>query len=193
MGNPVVEGFSLTHAEILDGTKTFLEAVAATATNAYDVYGVNDASLTPNVSSWANNGDDAKLSEWAWLEDAAIAVQAGYVSFPLIATLTGQTVSSSGAGATQLFGVDLWHEDSFNVAPKPMLLKMPSKDADGVVRILTIGLYKVQFKPITFDGPKFKDGLKVNYAGTALLSPKDEKGVAFADGKKRVGRILSHT
>jgi hypothetical protein len=188
-----VEAFSLTHAQILDGTKTFLEeALAATTAEDLDIYGVNDASLTPNIDNYENEGDDAVLSRWTWLNYAEMAVQAGYLSFPLIANLTGQSISSAGSGNAKVFELDLWHEDSVNVAPRPMLIKMPSKDEDGLIRTLTIGLYKVSFDPITFDGPKYKDGLKVNYNGTALKSGKDEKGQPFADGRKRVGRLISH-
>jgi hypothetical protein len=68
---------------------------------------------------------------------------------------------------------------------------MPSKDSRGAARDLLIGLYKVSFAPITFDGPSYKNGLKVNYNGTALLSAFDEVGAAFSDGKKRLGRLLS--
>lgn len=193
MATARVEAFSLTHAQILDGTETFLAAaLAGTTAPDLDIYGVNESSLSPNTDEYENEGDDAVMSTWSWLNYAEVEVQAGYLSFPLIANLTGQAISSSGADADIVFGLDLWHEDSFNVAPKPMIIKMPSKDEDGVVRTLTIGLYKVQFSPITFDGPAYKDGLKVNYNGRALLSPKDEMGAAFADGKKRVGRLLSH-
>lgn len=191
MAVPIVEGFSLSHAQILDGATTFLTALGVAAAVGQDVYGVNEASLEPDTEDYENEGDDAILSTWSWFNYAEVNVQAGYVSFPLIAALTGQSVASSGAGAAQWFGVDLWHEDSFNVAPKPMLIKMPSKDRDGVARNLVFGLYKVQFQPITFEGPAYKDGLKINYNGRALMSNVDETGVAFADGKRRAARLLS--
>lgn len=193
MATSRVEAFSLTHAQILDGTTDFMTAtLAASVGPELDIYGVNEASIDPSSDDWDNEGDDAILSTWSWLKYADIKVQAGYLSFPLIAKITNQTISSSGTGDDIAFGLDLWHEDAVNVSPFPMIIRMPSKDEDGIVRHLTIGLYKVQFKPITFDGPKYKDGLKVNYDGRALYSAKDEKGVAFPDGKKRVGRLLSH-
>lgn len=192
MATSIVEGFSLSHAQVLDGATSFLTAIAAaTAKDSEDVYGVNEASLDPDLGDYDNEGDDAVMSTWSWFNYATVNVQAGYLSFPLIANMTGQAVSSSGAGASQVFGLDLWHENSFNVAPKPMIIKMPSKDSAGVARTLTLGLYKVQFRPITFEGPSYKDGLKVNYQGRALLSPTDESGAVFADGKKRAGKILS--
>jgi hypothetical protein len=192
VASPIVEGFSLSHAEILDGVKTFAVAAAAYASgDAFDIYGVNQASLDPDTDDFQNEGDDVIMSDWSWLNWADLEVQAGYLSFPLIGTLTGQTVSSAGAGDSQTFGLDLWHEDSMNVAPKPMIIVMPSKTKDGLVRKLVIGLYKVQFAPITFDGPEYKEGLKVNYNGKALMADKDEVGVAFVDGKKKVGRLLS--
>ena len=194
MATSRVEAFSLSHAQVLDGATAFLAAALATGPvpEAEDVYGVNESSLSPNTDEFEKEGDDVVMSTWSWLNYADVEVQAGYLSFPLIANLTGQSISSSGAGVDQVFGLDLWHEDSFNVAPKPMIVRMPSKDENGVVRNLTIGLYKVQFAPITFDGPSYKDGLKVNYNGRALFSANDELGVPHADGKKRVGRLLSH-
>lgn len=191
MARPIVEGFSLSHAQILDGETDFLTALAAAAAEDEDVYGVNEGSLDPDTGDYDNEGDDAVLSSWSWFNFADVTVQAGYVSFPLIANLTGRPISSSGAGDSIVFSVDLWHEDSMNIQPKPMIIKMPSRDADGLVRNLTIGLYRVNFKPITFDGPTYKDGLKVNYNGRAVQSLNDEEGTLHADGKKRVGVLLS--
>lgn len=297
MATSRVEAFSLTHAQVLDGTQAFLAASLASGTAAddLDIYGVNDASMTPNLDRYENEGDDDVLSRWIWLNYAEIAVQSGYLSMPLYARLSDQTIDTSGAVAavnevqtitmtatggtftithggqttsaipyndsnanvlaallalstldtgdvavtgaagtytltfgadyaatdvpmvtlgvgsltggtatvvettkgapasSDVYGLDLWHEDSMNTPPLPAILKMPSKDEDGVVRTLTIGLYKVQFEPITFEGPKYKDGLKVNWNGTALKSAKDELGVAFPDGRKRVGKLLSHS
>lgn len=188
----IVEAFSLSHAQVMDGTTSFLAALAAVASESEDIYGVNEASLEPDTDEFDNEGDDVVLSNWGWLNFADLEVQAGYLSFPLIAALTNQTIwSSTSATGKQLFGLDLWHEDSFNVPPKPMIVKMPSRDKDGIPADFVIGLYKAQFKPIVFDGPAYKDGLKVNYNAKCLYSSKDETGVAFADGKKRVGRLLA--
>jgi hypothetical protein len=300
---PIVEAFSLSHAQVLDGNTAFLTALAAAAAVDQDIYGVNDSSMDPDTGDYDNEGDDAVLSTWSWFNFADIAIQAGYLSFPLIERITNQTasqgsavaavnevqtvtitgtptggtftltfdgettaaiafnanaaavqtallaltnldtgdvtvtggpgpgtpyvitfgadyagqnvgpVTASGAGLTggttpavtvaqttpgsaasaSSFGLDLWHEDSMNVAPKPLVVRMPSKDAAGNVKSLAIGLYRVQFKPLTFDGPTYKDGLKINYNGRAVMSSLDETGATFSDGKKRVGRILSFT
>lgn len=190
----IVEGFSLTHAQILDGATAFSAIIAANyaAPPEQDIYGVNNASITPNTAQWENTGDDDVLSNWQWFNYAEVAVQAGFVSFPQVAAMTGQTISSSGSGNTLVMGLDLWHEDAQNVDAKPMIVQMRSRDAMGKVRRLTIGLYRVDFGPITFDGPQYKEGLKINYTGRVSKTAYDEKGVAFADGKKRAGRILSH-
>lgn len=292
----VVEAFSITHAQVLDGSTSFIEAALAQSVvpEDQDIYGVNNASLSPDADSYDNEGDDTVMSTWDWLNKAELEIQAGYLSFPLIANMTGREVdevtASIAANAVQTitvtatagtftltfdgdttgdiaynasnstvqtalegldgigtgdvavtgstgtyvltfggalagravalivvddeeatggtvtianttvgygaisehFGLDLWHEDSFNTAPKPAILVMPSKDKLGAVRRLTIGLYKVQFAPIGFDGPEYKDGLKVNMNGNALLSAFDETGQPFSDGKRRVGRLLSH-
>lgn len=190
MADPVFEAFSLTHAQVLDGATAFGDVVTGDASWG-DIYGVNSGSLDADTDQFVNEGDDTQLSEWNWVNGADVNVQAGYMSFPLISNLTGQPISSSGAGNTELFAMDLWHEDSFNVPPRPMILRMPSKDKLGVIRTFDIGLYRVDFRPITFDGPAYKEGLKINYIGRARMSAWDELGATFADGKKRVGRLIS--
>jgi len=186
----IVEAFSLSHVQILDGATAFAD-VTTGSTAWGDVYGVNDASLDPDTDSYDNEGDDVVRSTWNWLNKAELAVQAGYVSFALIANMTGRTISSTGSGDSIVYGIDLWHEDDFNVPRKPMIIRMPSKDHLGAVRYLDIGLYTVSFAPITFDGPQYKDGLKVNYNGQALVSTVNELGAAFSDGKGRVGKLIS--
>ena len=186
----IVEAFSLSHAQIMDGATPFQTATLANA-DGYDVFGVDDGSLEPDVGEYDNQGDDVNLSYWAWLNHANVNVKAGYLSFPLISTLTSQPLSSSSSANGISYFADLWHEDSMNIDARPMLLRMPSKDHLGQVRTLVFGLYKVNFKPVTFDGPQFKNGLKVSYGGRATYSTVDELGNPFADGKKRVGRLIS--
>lgn len=187
----ISEAFSVSHVQILANDQTFIAALAAAALEKEDIYGVNEASLEPDTDSYDNEGDDAILSTWNWLNKADLTVQAGYMSFPLIAELTGQTISSGTVNGKTTFGLDLWHEDAMNMPARPAIIVMPSKDKNGNRADFVIGLYKVSFKPIQFDGPAYKDGMKINYDGTALFSNTDEKGVVFADGKKRVGRLLS--
>lgn len=292
----IVEGFSLNHAQILDGAETFEAALARTDLEGWDIYGVNEASLDPDTDQYINEGDDAQLSVWNWINGADVSVQAGYVSFPLIANLTGEDITESGATAEAqtititggptggtytltyggqtttgipynataaqvasalaalstldaddiavtggphpgtpivvtfdmsagdvaqmtasgagltggttpavavtttaqsadtedvIYSMPLWSEDSMNVPPRPMLTTMPSKDNRGRVRLFVIGLYSVQFAPITFDGPAYKEGLKINYGGRAVTSAYDETGTAFPGGKKRFGTLVS--
>jgi hypothetical protein len=106
---------------------------------------------------------------------------------------SGGVVTRTTAGATvdTSYQIDLWHEDSINVSARPLMIVCPSRDSAGLVRRLVIGLYKVQFGPLGFDGPTYKDGLKINFEGSALQSPTDETGAVFADGKKRIGTLLS--
>jgi hypothetical protein len=186
-----VEGFSLSHAQVMDGSTTFTAAhLATTVGEGLDIYGVNDSSITPNADKFDNEGDDAVLSTWNWVTNADLAIKAGYLSFKLIETITRQATGSSTIAGKQVWFQDLWHEDSMNVAARPCLLRMPSRDDNGQVGNLVLGLYRLDFKPITFDGPRYRDGLKVNYDATANQSNVDELGNPFPDGKKRFGKIL---
>jgi hypothetical protein len=185
----IVEGFSLSHAAILNGTTGAEDA---------DIYGIRSGSLDADTDQFDNTGDDRVLSTWQWFNFATVTVQAGYVPFEVIALLAGSTISSQGAvgSNTDQYHLPLWNEAALNQARRPMLIRVPSKDATGLARSLTIVLYNVQFGPISFDGPSYKDGLVLNYTGRALLSTKNEKGVDNPNGpggtpEAMVGRLIS--
>lgn len=192
MATPIVEGFSLSHAAILDGT-TGAEEVDG------DIYGIRSGSIELDTDSYDNTGDDAVLSTWYWFNKATLTIQSGYIPFKTIALLTGSDVASttSGSGSNnQVYSMPLWEDRQQNVQPRPVLIRVPSKDKDGVLRTLDFVLYKVQFQPISFDGPTYKDGLLVNYTGTALMSDKDETGADVLDSvtgakTRAIGRLVS--
>jgi len=178
----IVEGFSLTHAAILNGT-TGAEEVNG------DIYGVRTGTIAADTGNYDNTGDDTVLSSWFWLNFATVTVQAGYVPFDTIALLSGATITSSGSGASDYYSLPLWDVDSINQPPRPMLIRVPAKDKDGIIRTLDFVLYRVQFGPFSFDGPSYKSGLLLNYTGRAVVSDKDETGAALT--KKAIGRIIN--
>ncbi len=189
MANSTAEGFSLSHAAILDGT-TGLDALDG------DIYGIRSGSLELDQDSYDNTGDDAILSTWYWANKVNVTVQSGYIPFGTIALLTGSKITSSGSGASQTFGLPLWEQRQMNTVPRPMLIRVPSKDKDGAIRRLDFILYKVQFQPMSFDGPSYKEGLLLNYNGSALFSSTDEKGQPVLDSQTglpttAIGRLLS--
>lgn len=189
MATPIVEGFSLSHAAILNGT-TGAEEVNG------DIYGIRSGSIELDTDSYDNTGDDAVLSTWYWFNKATLTVQSGYVPFNTIALLSGSKVTSSGSAPNDTYSLPLWEERQQNTQARPVLIRVPSKDKDGIARTLEFVLYKVQFQPISFDGPTYKDGLLLNYTGTALMSDKDEKGQAVVDSQtgqptKAIGRLIS--
>ncbi len=182
MTSKVVEGFSLTHAAILDGT-TGAEEVDG------DIYGVRSGTLAVDTGNYDNTGDDFVLSTWTWFNFATLTVQAGYVPFDTIALLSGSSITSSGSGASDYYSLPLWEETSLNTSPKPVLLRVPARDKDGIVRNLDFVLYRVQFGPMSFDGPSYKSGLLLNYTGRAVMSDKDETGALLP--RKAIGRLIN--
>lgn len=182
MATKIVESFSITHAAILDGD-TGAEEVDG------DIYGVREGSVSVDSDSYDNTGDDAVLSSWFWFNYAELTVTSGYVPFATIALLTGSTITSSGSAPNDYYNLPLWEEDSLNQPTRPVLIRMPSKDSNGVVRLLDIVLYKVQFMPISFDGPAYKEGLLLNYGGRALISSLDETGATLTN--RAIGRLIS--
>lgn len=177
----IIEGFSISHAAILNGTTPVLEVA--------DIYGVREGTLDVDTDSYDNTGDDTVLSSWSWINFATVSIKSGYIPFEVIALLSGATLVSTGTAAATQYSLPLWNYKSMNQPTRPVLLRIPSKDSLGAVRTFDIVLYKVQFNPITFDGPTYKDGMALNYGGKALLSGVDETGVALAE--KAVGRLVS--
>ena len=178
----ILEAFSVTHAAVLDG------ATGAEEVNG-DIYGVETASITPDLGSYDNVGDDVVRSTWNWFNKATIAVQAGYIPFDLIALIFGSTVSSSGSGASLRNELPLWEKQGENVAAKPILIRCESKDSNKNVRWFEFVFYSCQFAPLSFTGPAYKDGLKVNYSADVLMSSVDETGAALAYDAP--GRLIS--
>lgn len=189
MANPTVEGFSLSHAAILNGDTGIEEEFG-------DIYGIRSGSMELDQDSYDNTGDDTILSTWYWANKVNLTVQSGYVPFETLALISGSKITSSGSGSNQSFEIPLWEENTMNTEPRPMLIRVPSKDRDGAVRVLDFILFKVQFQPFSFDGPAYKEGLLLNYNGSALFSDVDEKGQPVLDSRtgqptKAVGRLLS--
>src|SRR5512140_1886571 len=153
---PIIEGFSLSHAAILDGT---------TGAETQDLYGIREGTLEVDTDNYDNTGDNAVLSSWQWFNFATVTVQSGYLPFDLYALLSGVTLTTSGSGATQTVSAPLWNEASLNQPTRPMKLRVPSKDTAGTSRNFDIVLFKVQFAPISFEGPSYKEGMLVNYSG----------------------------
>lgn len=182
MSTRTVEGFSISHASILNGSTGAEEAWG-------DIYGIREGSIEVDSDAYDNTGDDSVLSTWFWFNYATVTITAGYVPFELIQQLTGVTMSSSGTDPNDYFYLPAWNEKSLNQPTRPMLVRVPSKDSAGKVRALDIVLYKVQFQPFSFDGPAYKDGLVINYSGRALISSTDEKGTALTD--RAIGRLIS--
>ena len=99
------------------------------------------------------------------------------------------TNPGSVTSAADLHSVPLWTQKSLNQPTFPMVLTLPSKDASGSLRDVHIGLYRVQFKPFSFQGPAYKEGLMLNYSGKALMADTDEQGNKLAEDA--IGRIIS--
>lgn len=182
MTSTTVEGFSLTHAAILNGTTGAEEAAG-------DIYGVRTGTIAVDTGNYDNTGDDSVLSSWFWFNFATVTVQAGYIPFDTIALLAGSTITSSGSDPDDYYSLPLWEETSLNQPARPMLVRVPSKDKDGAIRTLDFVLYKVQFGPFNFDGPAYKSGLLLNYTGRAVMSDKDETGATLP--RRAIGRIIN--
>jgi hypothetical protein len=182
MATLTTEGFSVSHAAILDGTTGLEEDFG-------DIYGISEGSLELATDSFDNTGDDTVLSTWYWMNYANVSIKAGYVPFQTLSLLYGVDITSTGSAPNDTYSVPLWNETSQNQPRRPMLIRVPAKDSEGTPRVLDFILYNVQFQPFSFDGPTYKDGLKLNYVGRALLSTVDEEGTTLSE--RAIGRLVS--
>lgn len=189
----ILEGFSLSHAQFLDGTETFAQALARTTATAdgWDIYGVREATLDVDDDDWSNEGDNDVLSRWQWLNYVEVEVVSGYFGFKTYERLTGRPTVVTGSGAATAYRADLWHELDNNLPPCPILLRIPARDTKGGVCHFVIGVFRFQPGPLTFEGPEYKEGLAVSYTGSATKTAFDERGQPFADGKRRCAVLLA--
>jgi hypothetical protein len=183
----IFEGFSVSHAAILDG-HTPAEVAAAELES---VYGVREASMAADQGNFDNTGDDVVLSTWFWFNYVTVTVKSGYIPFDTIALLTGSeiTYTASNSVGASTYSIPIWEVQSMNQPQRPMLVRVPSKDSNGNIAYLDYVLYKVQFQPISFDGPTYKSGLTIDYSGRALVSTLDETGTALAN--RGIGRLIA--
>jgi hypothetical protein len=180
MTAPTIEGFSVTSASILDGT---------TGAEAARIFGVRSGSLDIDQSQYDNTGDDQILSTWTWFNFATLTIESGFIPFPTLALITGGTITSSGVGPNDYWNIPLWNINSQNQPTRPVLIRVPSKDSLGNPRAMDFVIYRCQFEPIKFTGPRYKDGLVCTYTGRCLISSLDERGQALPE--KAIGRIVS--
>lgn len=180
MPSPIVEAFSISHAAILNGT---------TGADAADIYGVREGTVEIDSDSYSNTGDDAILSVWNWFNLATVTVTSGFLPYDMVSLITGGVITSSGTSPNDFWNFPLWNQSSLNQPTRPVLLRCPAKLNDGTARSLDFVLYKVQFQPIRFDGPSYKNGLSVSFTGQALMSTVDEKGATLTD--PAVGRLVT--
>jgi len=161
------EGFSLSHAAILNGT---------TGAEGATVYGVRNGTISTDQGNFENTGDDVVLSEHFWINFANVTIEEGYIPFSTISYITGTQVTSSGAAGADYYAIPLWTLASMNQVTQPLAIRVPSKDAGGQIRTLDFILYRVQFMPFNFTGPSYKAGLSCSIAGRALFSTVNEIG-----------------
>lgn len=185
----VAEAFSIKHAAILNGTTLEDHEFG-------DIYGIRSGTLELDQDSYDNTGDDSVLSTWFWANKVNLTIQAGYVPFQTLETIYGTKAVSSTTGGKLVTNFSFLEENSMQPKPRPVRLRLPSKDADGNTQEMDIILYRVQFQPFSFDGPSYKEGLLLNYNGTALMSDVDETGAPVKDSltgenSRAVGRIVT--
>jgi hypothetical protein len=187
---PTFEGFSLSHAAILDNPATL--GGGGTGAEVATLYGVRNGTLATDSGNFENTGDDFVLSEWFWFNFANLTIESGFLTFNTISTITGTAISSSAGVSDNYFGLPLWTWNSLNQVTRPVALRVPSRDSNGNIRTLDFILYRVQFQPFNFTGPSYKNGLTVSLAGRALMSLVDEHGNALPSSYPRsLGRIVN--
>jgi hypothetical protein len=179
----IFEGFSLSHAGILDGT---------TGAESANIYGVRNGTVATDNGNFENTGDDVVLSQWFWLNFANVTIEEGYIPYDMVALITGTTVSSSGSSPNDYYSIPLWTLTSLNQSPRPIALRTPAKDSAGTVYTLDFILYKCQFQPFNFTGPSYKNGLSFSVNARALLTDKDEVGTTLPVAyPKSIGRLIA--
>ena len=179
----IYEGFSISHAGILS---------SSSSAEAQQIYGVRNGTVATDNGNFDNTGDDTVLSEWFWMNFANLTIEEGYIPMPMVALITGTTISSSGAAPNDYYSMPLWTLSALQQVTRSVALRVPSKDSSGSLYTLDFVLYRVQFQPFNFTGPSYKNGLTFSVNGRALFSAVDELGNALpATYPKSIGRLIA--
>jgi hypothetical protein len=179
----IFEGFSVSHACILNGT---------TGAELAQLYACRNGSVTPDTGTFENTGDDVVLSNWFWINFANVTIEEGFIPFQLVATITGVSVSSSGAAPNDYYSLPLWTLASMNQIARPMVVRCPAKDSSGLVYTLDFVLYKCQFMPLSFTGPSYKTGLSVSISARAIVTSTNEVGNPLPSAyPSSIGRLIA--
>lgn len=177
--NAITEGFSLVRCSVLD---------AAGLENG-QLYGAQAITLTPDLASSNLTEDDDLVGTWYDLRKAALAVTQGFMSWAVIASLNGVSVSSSGAAPADYYAMPLWTQYQHNKPFVSMAFRALARSSRGTTRTLDFVLYKVQLSVLDFTGTVYKQGLGVTYSGVVLPSLADEAGNALS--QLEFGRFLT--
>lgn len=179
----IFEGFSLSHAAVLNGS---------TGAELATLYGCRNGTIAADSGNFDNTGDDVVLSTWFWINYANLTIEEGFMPFDTIATITGTTVSSSGSAPADYYSVPLWTLASMNTVTRPVAIRCPAKDSAGSLYTLDFVIYKTQFQPFNFTGPSYKNGLTFSVNGRGLMTTTDELGNALPTSYgKSVGRMIA--
>jgi hypothetical protein len=176
------EGFSLDRVSALSGS---------TGAESAQLYAAQQITFSPDLTITDLMADDEEYGSWYMLNRVQLTVVNGYLSFAVIAQLSGTAVASSFGGQSPdwYYGLPMWTQYQHNQPSVPLALRMASRDVNGKTRTLTFVLYKVQLSVLDFTGTVYKNGLQVNYQGTVLFSSYDERGNALSGPE--MGRIVS--
>lgn len=166
-----VEGFSISHVQILD------PSVVESDTFSGDMYGVRSAAIKANVDTVEEMSNDIAISSWSNISTLDIEVEAGYISFQMMARLNWHPATIEGlAPRTVREKVALYPNGFRNTGYVSMAFRLPARDEFGNPMYMDFMLYKVKMQPIEFGDIKYKTGMSVNYAAKAFLSTTDEDG-----------------
>lgn len=157
-----LEGFSISHAAILDGETTAEEAAKR------DFYGVQSASVSANEESFEEVSNDIVIGSWNSISSINIEVSSGFMSLSIFDRFSFEDKKP--------LSLDLWNPSAINPAHVPILFRIPSRNQNGVYFNFDIVLFNVKLKPYSLDSLSYKEGLKVSYKGQAFLSDVDEVG-----------------
>lgn len=157
-----LEGFSITHAAILDGETSADEAAKR------DFYGVQSASVSANAESYEEKSNDIVIGTWNDISSIEIEVNSGFMSLSIFDRFSIED--------TKPLLLDLWNPSAINPVHVPILFRIPSRNQNGVYFNFDIVLFNVKLKPYSIDSLSYKEGLRVSYKGQAFLSDVNEVG-----------------
>ncbi len=140
-----------------------------------DIYGIQQVELGLEADQVENWGDDSLLSIWPHSQKGKLKFRTGYLDPNIVAAVTGETVTSSGSGESQVDKINFGSASLYDVSNLCFRFTLKAKSSTGASKRFKLYVYAARpAAPPTPDGLEGKSLGKFVFEFECLASSTDE-------------------